>query len=540
MRILKSSLFGLFFGAACLTAEAQDMGSVTGNFQMDGQYYIEDTLIGAEEVPEKIRSNTYAGIEYRKGNFRAGVRYESYQKPLIGFDPNYEGSGITYRFATYTTKEFDFTVGNFYDQFGSGMIFRAFEDRNLGIDNSVDGVNVRYRPAPGLTLKGMIGKQRNFFSYGQGIVRGLDAELQLNEAFESLAEINSTWIIGGSVVSKYQRDKDPFLNLPENVSAFSGRANMISGGVSLSAEYGFKVNDPSQSNNYNYNNGQAVSLMGSYSQKGFSTTLGVKRVDNMDFRSDRNVSNNELTLSYLPAFTRQHTYQLAAFYPYGTQPNGESAVQAGVTYKLPRKSALGGKYGTLIGVNFSQVTTTEQALDSASRQYETEFLTVGDILLFRDFNIEVQKKFNKQWKGTFQYLNISYDKNRIEVTTGFDPVKANIGVVDLTYKINTKNAIRGEAQFMQTKQDQGNWMLGLLEYTVSPHWFFAFIDQYNYGNPDDKKKIHYLVGSAGYNTGTTRVAMGYGKQRAGIVCVGGVCRQLPATNGFTINITSSF
>jgi hypothetical protein len=34
--------------------------------------------------------------------------------------------------------------------------------------------------------------------------------------------------------------------------------------------------------------------------------------------------------------------------------------------------------------------------------------------------------------------------------------------------------------------------------------------------------------------------MSYGKQRAGIFCVGGVCRNVPASNGFAISITSSF
>ena len=34
--------------------------------------------------------------------------------------------------------------------------------------------------------------------------------------------------------------------------------------------------------------------------------------------------------------------------------------------------------------------------------------------------------------------------------------------------------------------------------------------------------------------------LSYGKQREGIICVGGVCRQVPAANGFSVTITSSF
>ena len=55
------------------------------------------------------------------------------------------------------------TIGNFYDQFGSGMIFRAYEERQLGIDNSLDGIRLTYEPKNGIYLKGMIGKQRHIF-----------------------------------------------------------------------------------------------------------------------------------------------------------------------------------------------------------------------------------------------------------------------------------------------------------------------------------------------------------------------------------------
>ena len=82
--------------------------------------------------------------------------------------------------------------------------------------------------------------------------------------------------------------------------------------------------------------------------------------------------------------------------------------------------------------------------------------------------------------------------------------------------------------------------MALLEYTYSPHFFATVYDQYNYGNPKAAQQIHYLTGQVGYIGGTTRVAVGYGRQRAGIVCVGGVCRFVPASNGATLSITSSF
>ena len=110
----------------------------------------------------------------------------------------------------------------------------------------------------------------------------------------------------------------------------------------------------------------------------------------------------------------------------------------------------------------------------------------------------------------------------------------------MQYKIDKNNSIRVELQHLLTHQDRGNWALGLVEYSVSPHWFFAVFDEYNYGNENSAKRIHFINTSLGYTKGANRIALGYGKQREGLLCIGGVCRNVPASNGFSLSVTSSF
>ena len=134
-------------------------------------------------------------------------------------------------------------------------------------------------------------------------------------------------------------------------------------------------------------------------------------------------------------------------------------------------------------------------------------------------------------------------------------VNAFVWVTDLSYRFKRKHSIRWELSQLLTKQDQGNWIATTLEYNFSPTWFFAIMDQYNYVNSEgiisyesdngdlhEKtiKKLHYPNISAGYTKGTTRILLSYGKQREGILCVGGVCRAVPSSNGFKITITSNF
>jgi hypothetical protein len=79
-----------------------------------------------------------------------------------------------------------------------------------------------------------------------------------------------------------------------------------------------------------------------------------------------------------------------------------------------------------------------------------------------------------------------------------------------------------------------------MEYTIAPQWFVAAMDTWNFGNPVEEKRIHYYNFAAGFTRGSSRLAISYGKQRQGILCVGGVCRQVPAANGITLSLTSSF
>jgi hypothetical protein len=90
------------------------------------------------------------------------------------------------------------------------------------------------------------------------------------------------------------------------------------------------------------------------------------------------------------------------------------------------------------------------------------------------------------------------------------------------------------------QRDRGDWATILAEYTISPHWFIAALNQYNLGNKNTNLRVHYPYFTFGYIKDANRISLGFGRQRAGLFCVGGVCRPVPASNGFSISITSSF
>ncbi len=536
---LAAVLCALFFSQR---AASQNLlgGSLHGNFQLDAQYYFTDSLIGAPEVPEKLLSNGFANFIYEAGNFSAGLRYENYLNPLLGFDQRYKGNGIPYRFLNYKKDELEVTVGNYYEQFGSGLIFRTYEERGLGYDNAMDGVRIKYTPYKGVYLKGVIGNQRDFFGKGAGIVRGGDIEWNLNESLSGRDSAKTQYIFGGSFISKFQADDDPVFILPENVGAGAGRFNIIHGGLNVSAEYAHKINDPSITNGFIYKDGDAALVNASWSQKGFGFSLGAKRIDNMSFRSDRTATLNSLIINYLPAMTKNHTYVLATLYPYATQPNGEFGYQAETFFHIKPQSLLGGKYGSDVVINYSRAQAIEKNSTGDDFGYSSDFFAAGKEVYYEDFNVELAHKLSKKVKMILTYVYQQYNKNVIEGREGFETVFAHTAIAEFNWKLNSKNNIRTELQHLITEQDKQNWALWLVEYSIAPHWFFAAFDEYNYGNEIADQRYHYYTVTTGYTRNTNRIQIGYGRQRAGIFCVGGVCRQVPASNGFLLSITSSF
>ncbi len=546
-------------GAKAQFTKEIDKSEVHGSFEFDGAYYLPDDALGITDSAINGRNfafNGFGKINYTLGRFSAGLRYEAYLPPIAGFDSRLEGQGFPYIWAKYTAEKFTFTVGSFYEQFGMGLALRSYEEWTLGYDNVINGARITYEPVKGFQMKAVYGVQRFYWSKWKpntrGIVKGFDAEVDFNQMIKSMENSKFRLSIGGSAVSKYQADNDPIYKLPKNVSNLAGRFTMGIGNFIFSSEYAWKVNDPSTINNYIYKNGEAFVLTMSYSTKGFGFFGMFKRLDNMSYKSDRTVTANALDINFLPPNTEIHNYMLTAMYPYATQPNGEIGFQLQINYKIPRKSKLGGKYGTGIMINYSQVNNIhrEQVNDttpvsdlkweSGTLGWTSPFFKFGKPVFWQDLNVKIDKKFSKKFKAIFMYMYQTYDISVLQGHPEAATIYANIGVVEMTYKFDSKNALRWEVQGFWSQQDKGNWLAALLEYTISPNWFFAISDQFNYNNPETNKEIHYYNVAFGYTLRTTRIALTYGRQREGIVCVGGVCRAVPAANGFTVTITSSF
>lgn len=535
---------------ACTEAHAQDNKiQFSGSIQSDVLLPEEDEKIGTEDYSEWGLTNTFVELNATSKYVDAGARLEYLEHPLPGFEKDYAGWGVPYFYVKGKYKNAELTLGNFYEQFGSGFILRTYEERSLGIDNSLRGGRLVYKPFKGVTVKALGGQQRRYWDYNDSWVMGGDVELNIDQWSKKMQESGTYLTLGASIVDKYEEDEDIMvdathrLNLPTNVLAYDLRANLQTGNWNILAEYAQKSQDPNEINDYIYRKGYVAMLSTSYSKSGMSMLVQAKRSDNMGYRSMRRLplsAQNTSYINHLPAFTLDHTYTLAAHYPYATNPDGEWAYQAELTYNFKRRTLLGGKYGTKVKVNFSHVHSIEQNphtlndMVQGSDGYGSAFWKWGDSKFYQDFNVQIEKKLSKDFKLNLMYMNQYYNKTAVEGHGGM--IHSDIFVAEGKYKLNNKLTLRGEAQYLSTKDDQGDWAFGLLELSFLPNWMFTVSDEWNCGETD----LHYYNASVTFTKNAHRLHLGYARTREGFNCSGGVCRWIPASKGVTLSYNYNF
>lgn len=512
-------------------------GYLTGSFESTSNYYHEDLRTNATVPDGKFGSNNYLKLDYYNNRFSAGVQMEAYAPVLVGYSSELKGIGLTNYYVSWRDDSFSVTAGTFYEQFGSGLLFRSWEDRALGLNNSVMGARVTYSYNDIVNVKALWGMPRFGMKFSGTQVRGADLSLVLSNA---IGMQNTYLALEGSVLDRYEAlDGDRMADgCKPNTVGWSARANMETHGFFLKAEYVdagqkyyYDTSYAGEGQMYHRKRGNAQLVETGYNGRGLGVNLSLRRLEWMDSKVVTDASSAVNMINYVPAMCTQYTYMLTTLHPYGARTgdisskyinSGEMGGQLDVFYNFRRGTALGGKRGMRVHANFSTYYAIAQ---------EGTFKPGN--MLFRDLSVDVEKQWTKEFKSTLlwsmQEYSPSYGANR---TTWL----SNIIVADLLYKFNSTTSLRAELQYLVTHEDQKDWMAALVEVSFAPHWCVFVSDMWNHGST----KMHYYNGGVSYSKSRTKVTLGYGRYKAGYICSGGVCRQIPAYTGANLAVLMSF
>ena len=523
---------------------AQERGSFSGGFETNGNLFLRDSAIGAYNTPqynkELYGGEAWLNLNYLYQGFDLGMRFDMFQNSaLLNPQGSYSDLGIGHWHIRKSIGDLEVTAGHVYDQIGSGIIFRAYEERTQLIDNALVGLRLKYQISPLWSVKSFIGRQKYLFERRQPLLKGaaIEGYIDLNaEKNWSLAPgigfLNRTFTDDQvdklvTVVKGYTSEDQ--IDLSYNSNAFSLYNNMSYGNINWYAEIGFKpkdvIYDPEAVRHLDLGgetHGKYVNATGTV----FYTSLGwignklslqgeFKRTEFFDWRTDPQLLLNNGLLSYIPPMARVNTYRLTALYVPATQYLSEMA------YTLDAKYAFNDKWD--FNANFSHI---------RDKDFEKD--------LYREIYAEAIWKKSKKLQLTMGVQNQLYNISVYYGKGDVPDVKTITPFVEVLYKFTRRKSLRVESQYMHTEQDRGSWVYALAEYGIAPKLLFELSGMYNIKPKDGEKAIFYPTAGVAYTKGSNRFALRYVKQVEGVVCSGGICRLEPAFSGFKASITSNF
>ena len=517
-------------------------GYATGSFETNTNVYQKDIKTNAKVPEGHFGSNNYLKVDYYNRRFSAGIQLEAYAPVNVGYPNILEKAALTNYYVAWSDKDFSVTAGTFYEQFGSGLLFRTWEDRALGLNNALMGARVSYNFKDIFAVKALWGMPRFGMTFSDTQVKGADVSF----AISNLAGWNRVYLaLEGSVLDRYEKLSASMEaeDLSPDRTGYSARVNLDVDGFFFKGEYvqaGNKYFENPQYGDpefydaapYLTKKGNAQLVEMGYIGRGLGVSLSLRRLEWMDSKIvSGGIAPEVNMLNYVPALCTQYTYMLTNLHPYGPRTgevsskfvnSGEMGGQLDVFYNFRRGTALGGKRGMKVHANFATYYTLskEDSMDPGN-------------LLFRDLSVDVEKQWTKEFKSvilwSMQEYSTSYGANR-------NTRLQNIIVADLLYKFTPSFSTRLELQYLVTHEDQKDWMAALLEVSFAPSWSIYVSDMYNHGST----KLHYYNGGVSYSKSRTRVALGYGRFKDGYICSGGVCRTVPAYTGLNLTMTTSF
>ncbi len=523
----------------------QEGAVINGNFETNVNVFLRDSTINALAQPQ-YQNQFYGGeawlnLSYSYKDFKAGIRFDMFNNSNLR-DPNgsYTAQGLGRWFVRKDFKNFTLQVGNIYDQIGSGIIFRSYEQRPLFIDNALIGAYLKYNLNENLSIKGFAGRQKNAFDLWGGNIKGLSVESFYSFGKESPLNIapgigftNRTISDQGiddvvQALRTYQ-DEDRFAPVYNNY-AFTFFNTLSFKGFNWYVETAYKADDifydpmaeqkvltgPKVFGKLVKKPGSVLYSSLSYAKGKLGITVEAKRTENFVNRMDPGARLLKGLIGFIPPMTRVNTYRLTARYSPATQEISEFAYQLDASYRWNKKLNT--------NVNFSNITDLD-----------------GN-LLYREIYTEANYKFNRKLKVKGGLQLQEYNQQIYEGKVDVPNVQTITPYVDVLYKFSRKKALRYEMQYMKTDEDFGSWLFGLAEFSIAPNWIFEASAMYNIDpkNKNQPDKIVYPTVGAVYVQGSNRFQLKYVKQVEGIVCSGGICRLEPAFSGVRFSFNSTF
>lgn len=512
--------------------QAQDWGRLSGDLMLNTRFFQRDTAINAAHNPlyDNYLSGGegWLGLRYDNSSkgFSASIRLDAFHNSNL-YNPiqALNGFGLGAWQVSKEVENLTITAGYIYDQIGNGILFRAYEDRGLLIDNAIAGIHLKYQLTDNLFIKGFTGQSKFLFDRYHPIIKGINAE----GSFALGDKVFITPGIGALNRTIDQDNMDDIVSainsqplasrfVPKyNMYAFTVYNNLAVGDFNWQIEGSYKTEDDIIKDGVmQLKPGNVLFTTLGWARKGIAVNLTGKRTENFEMRTSPNEVLIRGLMNWQPIVARLRPQRLMARYTPASQNLSEIA--AGGDILLAPNDDMD------ITLNYTHINT------------------LSETKLYREVYAEAEYRGWEKVKLQAGAQYMEYNQELYQVKPLAPLVIALTPFFEFTYILNSKMSIRTEWEYMDTKQDFGSWIFGLVEFNIAPKWSFSLSDMYNPspGPNATTGSQHYYNVFVARTQGAHRLTLAYVKQVEGINCTGGVCRYEPAFSGLRFGLTSSF
>lgn len=484
----------------------------------------------------------YSDLRLIYDNFRAGFRYEYVNPPEFSLKKN----KISRRFLEYNNGGINIRIGNSFTLWERGLALNLFENRSLGYDTNIDGINVDYLSKP-LKVKLIYGNI-NFVEPSTILSDKPRMEKYLLKGAHLGLNVNKNFSFSGGLVISQNRFPDLIDGqtresksyLPEISFQYkSEKINYILSYVRKTSKY---ENESST--------GSGIYSALSYSGDNLGLTLEYKdyRFDIVDPLTEINPFRTTRMLPFQnpPTVHKEHSFTLLTRYPHLVNFNDEVGFQVELFYSPSEK----------INYNFN--------LSAASKHFAYLFDRNKFKFVKQDRTISWLPNFSAEYNPFFEfYFETEYFLEQREslIRTGFNyrsniyfdaisepnsiqPLKQFTFPFYFQYLFSDEYSIKisSESQWVlkypETKYfyNQLISLQNVLYSNLSINGRFEFTTSIDEPNGD---KV-WFVAEAGYRLGTNHIFLiSYGSERGGQICSNGLCRQVLPFTGLRFSVISN-
>ncbi|MCK5760266.1 MAG: hypothetical protein KAH33_03165 [Candidatus Delongbacteria bacterium] len=478
-------------------------------------------------------------VEATKGNFSLGFTYEAadsseYNEALNGFSKKY---------FTYSNNDITITAGDFYGTFGRGVVLDLKEEKADFFDSKVTGGKVMYE-GNYFTLQALGGK--SYFKYVNDFVPENKSVDQMNtmllggETILNLSEIfkmeDYIFNIGGSYLFM-KGDYVPELQYLYE-SSFIEQTEI--GGISLSAsafnfdlynEYAIKNTQrtPSKQGWANY-----TSL--AYAMEGFGVTVEFK--DYYQYAANPNATSSGFTpYQNGPELVIDHTSHLLNTHPHEINPNDEIGYKISILTQLVKD----------IDISAVVAFASKHNEDAIMPEFSDDYLPYIDSWVDCKYNSD---KYNLTIGGGYLYDSpLSKGYNEFIMPGDADSlVYSDERITFLTefhYELSESSSLMLAGEFQtvtnELMDEDYNDIYVAAEYAYPEYGYINISLITTSQEVSEDTPDSWLGFEAGINIYENhKLELFYGRERAGIKCSGGACRQVPEFDGFRMTLISEF